>query len=274
MAADKTKRKNRGATDKEAASTSKADGDTGASASGASKKAKASKGGGAGGELMLRTKDDPRRERRYEPKASALAILSMVAMSIGAVLIGAGTYAQWFRAEELGPLKAAPFLLGGGSVLLIAVALFGQQLARPIRVGDAGVALEKEPTEIDRIEWRDVTRLILTRDALTVQGVGSSISVPLRVHHQAAARIVAEATARLPKRVEDLDGTPPLGAPDDAQGEVLPLEPPQVAGTYCKSSEKAIAFEKDARLCGRCGEVYHKDSVPRRCLTCDAPLKS
>jgi hypothetical protein len=247
MAADKTtKRKNRGA---------------------------AEKGGGAAGELLLRTKDDPRRERRFEPKASPLAVISMVAMSIGAVLVGAGTYAQWFRAENLGPLKQAPFLLGGGAALLIAVALFGQQLARPIRVGDAGVALEKDSTEIDRIEWRDVTRLILSHDALTVQGVGTSISVPLGVHRQAAARILAEVSARIPKRVEDLDGTPSLGAPDDTQGEVLSLEPPQVAGAHCKSSEKLIAFEKDARLCGRCGEVYHKDSVPTRCLTCDAPLK-
>jgi hypothetical protein len=271
MAAEKTKRKNRRAADKEAELASKADGDTGASPSRAVKKA--GKGAGGDGELMLRTKDEPRRERRYEPKAPPLAVLSVVAMSIGAVLIGAGTYAQWFRAESLGPLKEAPFLLAGGSALLIAVALFGQQLAKPIRVGDAGVALEKDPTELDRIEWRDVTRLILTSDALTVQGVGASISVPLRVHPQAAARIVAEASARLPKRVEDLDGTPPLAAPDDTQGEVLTLDPPQVAGAHCKSSEKVIAFEKDARLCGRCGEVYHKDSVPKRCLTCDARLK-
>ena len=34
-----------------------------------------------------------------------------------------------------------------------------------------------------------------------------------------------------------------------------------------------IAFEKDARLCGRCGELYHKSGVPYLCLTCDARLK-
>src|SRR5882672_9686653 len=86
-------------------------------------------------DLLLRTKDDPRRERRYEPKSSPMAVVSVIAMSIGALLVGAGTYAQWLRGEELGPLKQAPFLLGGGALLLIAVALFGQRLARPLRVG-------------------------------------------------------------------------------------------------------------------------------------------
>ena len=60
---------------------------------------------------------------------------------------------------------------------------------------------------------------------------------------------------------------------DGDAGEKLTLEPPQVAGQHCKQSDKLIAFEKDGRLCGRCGEVYHKDSVPQRCLTCDAALK-
>jgi hypothetical protein len=275
MAAEKTtRRRNRGA-GKEAEAeepTSKEDEGAEAAAPRAGKTNRSAKGAGAE-PSMLRTKDDPRRERRFEPKSSLRAVLSVVAMSIGGVLVGAGTYAQWFRAESLGPLKQAPFLLAGGAVLLIAVALFGEQLAKPIRVGDAGVALEKGPAEIERIEWRDVTRLILGRDALTVQSVGSSISVPLGVHQKASARIIAEATARIPKRVEDLGGASALGAPDDSQGEELPLEPPQVAGVHCKKSERVIAFEKDARLCGRCGEVYHKDSVPKRCVTCDAKLK-
>jgi hypothetical protein len=64
-----------------------------------------------------------------------------------------------------------------------------------------------------------------------------------------------------------------LAAPDDAAGEVATLEPPQVAGLRCKATDKIIAFEADARLCGRCGEVYHKEGVPARCGTCDAALR-
>jgi len=233
------------------------------------KKRRAAKGES---DLLLRTKDDPRSERRYEPKSSPMAVVSVIAMSIGALLVGAGTYAQWLRGEELGPLKQAPFLLGGGAVLLIAVALFGQRMARPLRVGDAGVGSEKDASEIERIEWRDVTRLLLTKDTLTVQSPGTQLSVLLEVHREAAKRIVAEVRARLPKRAEDLEGAESLGDPDDGVGEVVKLEAPQVAGAHCKQSDKPITFEKDARFCGRCGEVYHKDSVPKRCLTCDAKL--
>jgi hypothetical protein len=55
---------------------------------------------------------------------------------------------------------------------------------------------------------------------------------------------------------------------------VVPLEPPQAAGQRCKASDKLIAFEKDARVCGRCGEVYHKEGVPSACLTCGAKLRA
>jgi hypothetical protein len=228
--------------------------------------------GASGAELALRTHDDPRSERRFEPAASAMAILSTVAMSIGAVLVGAGTYGQWLRSAEAGPHPAAPFLLAGGAALLIAVALFGQRLARPVRVGDAGVALEKDQGELDRLEWRDVSRILLSGGVLSLQGAGTTISVPVATHRAAAARIFAEASRRIPAKVEGVDGSA-LGAPTGDEGAKLTLEPPQVAGQHCKQSDKLIAFEKDGRLCGRCGEVYHKDSVPPRCLTCDAPLK-
>ena len=37
-------------------------------------------------------------------------------------------------------------------------------------------------------------------------------------------------------------------------------------------AESAAAFERDARLCPNCGEVYLKDQVPKKCLTCQAEL--
>ena len=236
------------------------------------KKTTSGEAAGAGADLALRTQDDPRSERRFEPTASVMAVISTLAMSVGAVLVGAGTYAQWLRTGDLGPHPAAPYLLAGGAVLLIAVALFGQRLAKPLRVGDAGIALEKGPGELDRLEWRDVTRVLLSGGVLSLQGSGTTISVPVAVHRAAAARIFSEASRRIPAKVEGLDGAS-LGESDSQAGEKMMLEPPQVAGQHCKQSDKLIAFEKDGRLCGRCGEVYHKDHVPPRCLTCDALLK-
>ena len=242
---------------------------------------------GREGATALRTANHPRKERRYEPKATAAAAISMVVLSVGAVLLGVGTYAQWLRrwgyetftphpdttlAETLGPHPAAPWILLAGALALLAIAVFGPRPARPIRVGDAGVGAEIEANEIERVEWRDITRILLGGDMLTLESAGTNLSIPLKLHPQAGARVVAEARKRIPAKLEDVDGEA-LDELDDALGEVLPLDPPHVAGARCKATDKLIAFEKDARLCGRCGEVYYKDSVPEQCLTCEAKLR-
>jgi hypothetical protein len=217
--------------------------------------------------LKLRT--DARSERRFEPKSPASVLLSMLGMSIGAVVVGAGTYGQWFRSEELGPHRFAPWLLGGGAALFLLVALFGQRVAKPVRIGDAGVAEEKDASDIERIAWCDVVRVLLSKDMIVVQSNGRSIAVPVRTHAAAASLLLAEARRRIPDRVE---GELELPAPDGSSGDELALEEPQIAGQHCKASEKLISFENDARLCGLCGETYHKDSVPKACLTCGASL--
>lgn len=218
----------------------------------------------------LRQISDPRSERRYEAGASAFAIATVLLFSLGAVALGAGVYAQWLRGGDVGPHPWALYFLITGAVLLLAVALFGQTTARPVRVGDGGVAIERDDT-IERIAWCDVTRILVTGDAVTVQGTGVTLSVPRKVHAQAAARVIREAKERIPQKVDDDANVPaPEGAVEPANE---PLDPPQIAGRTCKGSGKMVSFEKDARFCGRCGELYHKTAVPERCLTCDARLK-
>jgi hypothetical protein len=234
-------------------------------------KRKTSKGP-AGDVSYLRQLDDPRFERRYEATTSAFAIVTVVLFSLGAVALGAGVYAQWFRSGDPGPHPWALYFLIAGAVLLLAVALFGQTASRPIRVGDGGVAAERDETNIERVAWCDVARLLISDGAITVQSPGVTISVPRGVHASAAARVVREAKQRIPEKVEgDAVVAPPTGAVEPASE---PLEPPQIAGQSCKATGKVISFEKDARLCGRCGELYHKSGVPSRCVTCDARLKS
>lgn len=221
---------------------------------------------------VLITRTEPRTERRYEPKASMSTLLTLAGAGIGAALAGAGVYGQWFRPDQAEPHKLAPYLLAAGAALLIAVAFFGQLATKPLRVGDAGVGIEKEPGEIERIPWNRVLRVNLGPTSLTVQASGTLINVPLAAHPQAAARILAEAKERIPSRVEEAS-TENLAKLDNAAGELITLEPPQAAGLRCKNSDKLIAFERDARFCGRCGEIYHKDGVPRRCVSCDPPLR-
>ncbi|MDI3290856.1 hypothetical protein [Polyangium sp. 15x6] len=223
-------------------------------------------------EVVLKLRSDPRTEKRFEPKSSPSAILSVLAFSVAAVLVGAGTYGQWLRDEALGPHKAAPYLLAAGAAVLLVTALFGPRPAQTIRVGDAGVGVEKGANEIERIAWHAVRRIVLGDRTLTVEGEGTSIMISLAALPEAAGKVLREARERIPAKMEDIKAGA-LENGSEGAAETLPLEPAQVAGLKCKASGKLIAFERDARLCGRCGEVYHKDAVPKRCATCDARLK-
>src|SRR5262245_21404178 len=218
-------------------------------------KRKTSKAAPAGAVTYLRQLGDPRHERRYEATTSAFAVVTVVLFSLGAVALAAGVYAQWLRGGDAGPHPWSLYFLIAGAVLLLAVALFGQTGARPVRVGDGGVAVERDENTTDRIAWCDVSRLLISSDAVTVQGAGITMSVPRKANAAAAARVVAEAVQRIPAKVDgDAAVDPPPGAVEPANE---PLDPPQIAGHPCKATDKVVSFEKDARLCGRCGELYH-----------------
>jgi len=282
MAAEKTKRRRRAEADEAEASESRPEAAEGAEK--AEKKAKAKPKADAPKGSALRLRTDPRKERRFEPTASATAWITVLGMSIGAVLLGAGVYGEWLRGpirqalkgavdpEMAQPHPYAAYLLVASALLLGVVGLLGPRTAKPIRVGDAGLGIEKDGDEIERLEWRDVSRILADNDALTFQGPGTVVSIPLKQHAQAAARALAEAKTRIPKKLEDVD-TAAVPKPEAGAGEVRPLEAAQLAGARCRASDELIAFEKDARLCGRCGEVYHKAHVPDACLTCEASFK-
>lgn len=228
----------------------------------------------SGEELALRQCSDPRVEHRYEPKVSTASKLGTLALWLGAGLAGAGFYGEFLRGADKGPHALAAYLLGAGSALALGAVLMGPKPPRPIRVGDAGVAVEKDAGEVERIGWNEVSAVRLTHALLAFQGSGTSISIPVVEHRDAAVRALAEARARIPSFLEGLETEGLDGPVDDSVGQPLELEAPQVAGLHCKASGQLISFEKDARLCGYCGEVYHKDDVPLRCATCQAKLRS
>lgn len=238
----------------------------------AAEKTKRSKKSQADDEPVLKQRSDPRSERRFEPKPTPLILATMVALSVAAVMVGAGFYGQWFRAEELGPHPFAKILMAGGAGLLAIAALFGPRAAECIRVGDAGVAAEKGPSEIERIAWFEVKEILLDSKGLTIKGPGTLISMPLPTLREAVGETLREARARIPSLVErlEMNGLDKEGA---SSGETLALEMPQVTGQTCQASGKTLQFEKDVRLCGRCGALYHKDNIPKRCKCCDARLK-
>jgi hypothetical protein len=185
------------------------------------------------------------------------------------VALGAGVYGQFLRASELGPHPDTTTLFVVSAILLLGVALLGPRSARSMRVGDAGVGVERDSGVVERIAWCDVTAVELTTEILTFKSAALTLPIPLGEHAAAAAAALEQARERIGAKVAGIDARFVV---DAAEGEVLALEPPQVAGLHCKATGKVLAFERDARLCACCGEVYLKTDVPTRCLTCDAEL--
>jgi hypothetical protein len=233
------------------------------------KKAPATQAPGA-----LRRIDDDFHEWRYEPKAVRRDYLAVALMSVGALALGGGVYSVFLRDDALKPIPYAHYLLAVGVVLIVAYFLFGEQPVKAVRVGELGVGFEDEG-RVTRTAWYELEKVRLTDGVLRLTGAGKPLSLALRAYEPAVRRIVAEAKKRIPKRVEiDESDIQRIGAPRTSAGERVAAEPPQVTQQHCRASDKLLTFEKDARLCGRCGALYHRTEVPRRCLECGKKLKS
>jgi hypothetical protein len=211
----------------------------------------------------LRSAGHPRTERRFTARASAVAVGSALATSIGGVCAGAGVVGQFVLSY-----RYAPWLLGIGAVLAV-VGFFMGSTPQVIRVGDLGVGVEKDGI-IERMAWHEIDAVRFAANTISFSGRGRVLSISLSSHPEAASLALAEARARIPSRLVDVTDKLP-SAPADA-GELVQLEPAQLAGLRCKASDRIIALEKDGRFCGQCGQTYHRASVPPNCLSCDARL--
>jgi hypothetical protein len=217
-----------------------------------------------------REKPRERRERRFAPRPTVSPWLAASTGAVGALAMGAGTWEQFgslVSDASPGPLKIAPYILIGGSVL-VAIAIWIGTSGEPLlRVGDAGVALEKNNLRrmpwysVERIEWRGEAVRVIGKDEF---GAATTMIASLATQPQAAAWIVKEARERIPALVDvPTDATLPEAGSN--AGEVLVLDPPQVVGRPCAASGTLIAYEPDARVCPRCERVYHAAHVPETC---------
>ncbi|HEY1696556.1 MAG TPA: hypothetical protein VGG39_30550 [Polyangiaceae bacterium] len=223
-----------------------------------------------------RSKPRERRERRFLPQAATSASIVYVVGAVGAIAMGAGAWAQFgsmLQENAPEPLKFAPYILAIGAVLVGVAIWIGTSGDPALRVGDAGLAVEKGG--LKRMPWYAIERIAWREEAVRVSGkddMGGPMSLVAtsKSHPQAAAWIVREARDRVPS-VVDVPEDATLPEPRATAGEQLPLEPPQVVGKHCAASGKVIAYEPDARVCPRCERVYHKSSVPAAC-ECGAEL--
>jgi hypothetical protein len=208
-----------------------------------------------------------RKERRFQPAQTQTARWSIVAGMIGGVVLGAGVYGQWLRDT---PLGYAPYLVAVGALGLGVALWFSETGTFPVRVGDAGIAIEKG-SEVIRLIWCDIQRIFVERGNLVARGEEVTLAIPLVAHPVAVSWILSEGVRRVPDTM-DVKRTElaKLPEPTDKDGEVLVIDALQLAGRHCAASKKVISFERDARLCRNCSQVYHKDHVPQTCVTCHA----
>ena len=210
-------------------------------------------------------------EQRFTAEPTQRSNYQALVGGIGAAALGAGAYAAW--AHDV-PLPAAPFLFGAGALGVIVGAVMGSSDGMPIRVGDAGVAVERGGSQPERIGWFEIEKISLEgRDRVVVEGAQKRIVVPASHHAHAAGWILKEALARVPKRVA-IEGERRDEILRGASGhaETVPVQPMQVTGRRCKASNTIISFERDARTCRTCGEVYDHKHVPAKCLTCESEM--
>ena len=182
--------------------------------------------------------------------------------------MGAGFFGQFLRAA--GPHAFGLHLLVGGTVAFVLGLLLSGRVVPTLRVGDAGLAVERGKEALDRLGWHEIDAVRFSSGVIVFSGSGKVVSINVAEHPDAAAFAVSEGRARIPGRMSDAPENLPGPAPESSG--LLLLGPPQLAGLRCAASNRLISFEADARLCGRCGQAYHKEEVPERCVSCDAPL--
>jgi hypothetical protein len=212
-----------------------------------------------------------RKERRFSPEQTYSSSAAVGVGMLGALAAGAGVWGQWISET---PHAYSPYLFGGGALALGASLWFGDAGAVPVRIGDAGIALERG-TELTRLAWCDLETVEVVGKQLIAKGNSTTFTIPVQAQPKAVAWILAEGTRRVPEAMNvkksDLAGLP---EPKELDGELVLLEGVQITGRHCAATDKPIAFERDARLCPNCAQVYLKDAVPKKCVTCERDLGS
>ena len=188
---------------------------------------------------------------------------------LGCAALGAGVYGAFLAPHAVG--VAWPLLIGG-IVVAATAALIGPRQPPSVRVGELGIIVG-DPAEARRLHGYELEAIGIAHDALAIESSQGPIRLPLAAHAQAAARIIAEASQRLPGRVDiSPKAHERLPRLEDAAGETVPAVRLQLAGQKCAASGVTITFETDARLCENCAALYHKSHLPAACSRCERAL--
>lgn len=190
---------------------------------------------------------------------------------LGCLALGAGCYGHWILSPAF---EGASWIVAAGGVGLGVALWFGQPPETAVSIGDSGVAIENG-RETLRVRWFELKTIRLEGTQLVLDAEKQTLSFTLPANRNAAAILLKEAAQRIPEALDvDTAIAKNLPSPSDAEAEASKgdLADDQLTGTRCAASKKTINLEEDARLCPRCGQIFHKDKVPGKCGSCQAPL--
>lgn len=234
-----------------------------------------------------------RSERRFIAQSPYSPWLLHLFGGLGAATLGAGGFAYFYgesfrRTSEAaaaasdagGPfrIEAIPsYIVAAGGVLTGLAVWLGTSSEVPLRVGDAGIAMDRG--EVRRMPWWAVERIAWDSPGLALVVTGSdeageawTLRVSVKSHPDAVGWLVREARTRVPNVVDieqDILDRLPAGHPH--AGTTIDLEPLQVVGKRDTLSRETISYEPDAHVCIRCERVYLRKTMPQKC-TCGASL--
>src|SRR5690606_3521735 len=122
-------------------------------------------------------------ERRFLPRATRTTWTVFGVGMLGALALGAGVFGYWVKDP---PIDYSVYLVAAGALGLAVALWFSDLSGVPVRVGDAGVAIEKG-TDLVRLAWCDIEVVQLERGQLLVKGDDTTLAIPVAAHPQAVA---------------------------------------------------------------------------------------
>lgn len=212
-----------------------------------------------------------RQEWRFDTGLNHMPLwVSLVGMA-GCLALGAGCYGLWILSPAF---EGASWIVAAGGVGLGVALWFGQPPETAVSVGDSGIAIENG-RDTFRFRWFELKTVRVEGTRLILESEKQTLSFTLPANRNAASLLLKEAALRVPETLDvDAAITQSLPSPEEAKAEAQKgdLADDQLTGSRCAASKKTINLEEDARLCPRCGLIFHKEKLPAQCSGCQAAL--
>jgi hypothetical protein len=127
---------------------------------------------------MAEAKSESKKSKQFlrERRLVALSQLNFATLAVGFVgagAFGAGTYGRWIR-QPPSDMATSLLIIGAVGAAYLAWQLIREDSA--VRVGDAGVAIERDG-QVERLLWCDMDRIWVQQDHLVLSGTGPTLSI-------------------------------------------------------------------------------------------------